>query len=156
MKIKVILIGKTTDDAIRQIETDYEKRIKRYTAFEYSYIDNSSIRSGPEQIIKQKEGELILKKLTPSDHVLLMDERGRTYNSVQFAAEFSNWMNTSKKTVVLIIGGAYGFSDDVRQRANGSISLSAMTFSHQIVRIILLEQIYRAFTILNNEPYHHA
>ena len=156
MKIKVILIGKTTDDAIRQIEADYEKRIKRYTSFEYTHIDNSSIRSGPEQIIKQKEGDLILKKLTPSDHVLLMDERGRSYSSIQFAAEFNNWMNTSKKTVVLIIGGAYGFSDEVRQRANGSISLSAMTFSHQIVRIILLEQIYRAFTILNNEPYHHA
>lgn len=156
MKIKVLLIGKTTDDAIRQIEADYEKRIKRYIAFEYGHIDNSSIRSGPEQVIKQKEGELIMKKLTPSDHLILMDDKGKMYTSVKFSQEIANWMNTSKKTVVLVIGGAYGFSDDVRARANGMISLSQMTFSHQIVRVILLEQIYRAFTILNNEPYHHA
>jgi 23S rRNA (pseudouridine1915-N3)-methyltransferase len=156
MKIKVLLIGKTTDEAIRTIEADYEKRIKRYTSFEYGHIDNSAIRSGPESVIRQKEGELILKKIVPGDHLILMDERGKTYTSVKFSEEINNWMNTSKKSVVLVIGGAYGFSEDVRQRANGSISLSSMTFSHQIVRVILLEQIYRAFTILNNEPYHHA
>ncbi len=156
MKIKLLLMGKTTDESIRKIEADYEKRIKRYTAFESVVIDNSSIKTGPELIIKQKEGELILKRVSPADHLVLLDERGKTYTSVQFANEVNNWMNSSKKTVILTIGGAYGFSDEVKKRANGLVSLSAMTFSHQIVRVIMMEQVYRAFTILNNEPYHHA
>ncbi len=156
MKLKLLLVGKTTDAPIRQIEADYEKRIKRYTAFEQLVIDNAAIRSGPEETIRRREGELILKKIDPSDYLILMDERGKTFSSVQFAAEINSWLNTSRKTVVLAIGGAYGFSDDVKKRANGLISLSPMTFSHQIVRAILMEQIYRAFTILNNEPYHHA
>jgi 23S rRNA (pseudouridine1915-N3)-methyltransferase len=155
MKIKLLLMGKTTDESIRCIEADYEKRIRRYCAFESLVIDNSSVRMGPELIIKQKEGEMILKRVSPADYLVLMDERGKTYTSIQFAAEINNWMNTSKKTVILTIGGAYGFSDEVKKRANGLISLSSMTFSHQIVRIIM-EQVYRAFTILNNEPYHHA
>ena len=156
MKIKLLLTGKTTDSNIKNIEADYDKRIKRYTAFESSIIDNSTLRQGTEQIIRQKEGELILKKVADGDHLILLDERGKAYSSVQFAAEVNNWMNTSKKTVIMVVGGAYGFSDEVKKRANGMISLSAMTFSHQIVRVILMEQIYRAFTILNNEPYHHA
>jgi len=149
-------MGKTTDDSIKRIEADYEKRIKRYTAFESIVIDNSSVRNGPESVIKQKEGEMILKRLSPGDHLILLDERGRSYTSVQFANEINGWMTSSKKTVVLTIGGAYGFSEEVKARANGMVSLSAMTFSHQIVRVIMMEQVYRAFTILNNEPYHHA
>lgn len=156
MKIKLLLVGKTTDESIRRIEADYEKRINRYMSFEPVVIDNSAIRTGPEPMIRLKEGELILKRVTPADHLILLDERGKAFTSVQFAAEVNNWMNSSKKTVILTIGGAYGFSDEVKKRANGLVSLSAMTFSHQIVRIIMLEQLYRAFTILNNEPYHHA
>lgn len=156
MKIKLLLTGKTTDESIRRIEADYEKRISRYCPFEAVVIDNSSVRTGPEPVIRQKEGELILKKVAPADHLILLDEKGRTYSSVDFANELNNWMNSSRKTVVLAVGGAYGFSEEVRKRSNGSISLSAMTFSHQMVRIIILEQVYRAFTILNNEPYHHA
>ena len=156
MKIKLLLVGKTTDESIRRIEADYEKRISRYTSFESIVIDNSAIRTGPEPVIRTKEGELILKRVSPTDHLILLDERGKSYSSMQFAAEVNNWMTSSKKTVVLTIGGAYGFSDEVKKRANGLVSLSAMTFSHQIVRIIMLEQVYRAFTILNNEPYHHA
>jgi 23S rRNA (pseudouridine1915-N3)-methyltransferase len=156
MKIKLLLMGKTTDESIQRIEADYEKRIRRYTAFETIVIDNSTVRNGPEQVIRQKEGEMILKRLSPADHLILLDERGKMYTSVQFAGEINNWMNTSKKTVVLSIGGAYGFSEEVKKRANALISLSAMTFSHQIVRVIMMEQVYRAFTILNNEPYHHA
>ena len=156
MKIKLLLVGKTTDESIRRIEADYEKRISRYTSFESIVIDNSAIRTSPEPVIRTKEGELILKRVSPADHLILLDERGKSYSSVQFAAEVNNWMTSSKKTVVLTIGGAYGFSDEVKKRANGLVSLSAMTFSHQIVRIIMLEQVYRAFTILNNEPYHHA
>ena len=156
MKIKLLLVGKTTDESIRRIEADYEKRISRYTSFESIVIDNSAIRTSPEPVIRTKEGELILKRVSPTDHLILLDERGKSYSSMQFAAEVNNWMTSSKKTVVLTIGGAYGFSDEVKKRANGLVSLSAMTFSHQIVRIIMLEQVYRAFTILNNEPYHHA
>ena len=156
MKIKLLLVGKTTDESIRRIEADYEKRISRYTSFESIVIDNSAIRTSPEPVIRTKEGELILKRVSPADHLILLDERGKSYSSVQFAAEVNNWMTSSKKTVVMTIGGAYGFSDEVKKRANGLVSLSAMTFSHQIVRIIMLEQVYRAFTILNNEPYHHA
>ena len=156
MKIKLLLVGKTTDESIRRIEADYEKRISRYTAFESIVIDNSSIRNGPEPVIRQKEGELILKRVAPGDHLILMDERGTQLSSIQFSEEINNWRNSSKKTVILTIGGAYGFSDEVKKRANSLISLSAMTFSHQIVRIIMMEQMYRAFTILNNEPYHHA
>jgi 23S rRNA (pseudouridine1915-N3)-methyltransferase len=156
MKIKLLLTGKTTDSAIREIETDYDKRIKRYTSFEAVVIDTSSLRQGSEQTIRQREGEMILKKIAGGDHLILLDELGRKYSSIQFSEEINNWMISSKKSVVMVIGGAYGFSDDVKKRANGMISLSPMTFSHQIVRIILMEQIYRAFTILNNEPYHHA
>lgn len=156
MKIKLLLTGKTTTEPIKQIEADYEKRINRYLAFEPVIIDSSAIKNLPENTIKQKEGELILKRLSVSDHLILLDERGKAFTSVQFANQLNNWMNSSKKTVVLAIGGAYGFSDEVKQRANGSISLSNMTFSHQIIRVIILEQLYRAFTILNNEPYHHA
>ena len=156
MKIKLLLMGKTNDESIRQIEADYGKRIKRYSDFESIVIDNSAIRTGPEQVIRQKEGEMILKRVSPADHLVLLDERGKSYTSVQWANEINNWMNSSKKTVILTIGGAYGFSDEVKKRANSLVSLSAMTFSHQMVRIIVLEQVYRAFTILNNEPYHHA
>jgi 23S rRNA (pseudouridine1915-N3)-methyltransferase len=156
MKIKLLLLGKTTDEPVRRIEADYGKRISHYTTFESVVIDNTAIRTGPEPVIRQKEGEMILKKISPSDYMILLDERGKTFSSIQFASEINNWMISSKKTVVLVIGGAYGFSDDVKSRSNGMISLSAMTFSHQIVRIIMLEQLYRAFTILNNEPYHHA
>ena len=156
MNIKLLLTGKTTDTAIREIEADYDMRIKRYITFESIVIDTSSIRQGSEPAIRQREGEMILKKITDGDHLILMDERGKTYSSIQFSSEINNWMISSKKCVVMLIGGAYGFSDDVKKRANGLVSLSPMTFSHQIVRIILMEQIYRAFTILNNEPYHHA
>ena len=156
MKIKLLLIGKTTDKSIKQIEAHYEKRIKHYATFESIVIDNSTVRSGPEQVIKQKEGEMILKRVRPSDYLVLLDERGKTYSSVQWASEINNWMNSSKKTIILTVGGAYGFSDEVKKRGNSFVSLSAMTFSHQMVRIIILEQVYRAFTILNNEPYHHA
>ena len=156
MKIKILLVGKTTAPAIRLLEADYEKRIKRYTGFELVVIDNAAIRTGTEQTIAQREGDLILKKLTPTDHLVLLDERGKMLTSIELSEELNHWMNSSKKTVVLLIGGAYGFSDAVKKRANNAISLSKMTFSHQIVRAILLEQVYRAFTILNNEPYHHA
>jgi len=148
-------MGKTTDGSLHRIEADYEKRIKRYTPFESIVIDNAAIK-GPEAAVRQKEGEMILKRIAPADHLVLLDERGKTFTSAQWSQEINNWMTSSKKSVILTIGGPYGFSDDVKKRANSLVSLSAMTFSHQIVRIILMEQVYRAFTILNNEPYHHA
>lgn len=105
--------------------------------------------------IKSREGELILKNLKPSDDVILLDERGKEYRSVEFAAELEKKMAGSGKDIVFVIGGAYGFSEAVYKRADGKISLSKMTFSHQLVRTIFAEQLYRAFTIMRGEPYHH-
>jgi 23S rRNA (pseudouridine1915-N3)-methyltransferase len=156
VKIKLIQIGKTTSSHIQAIEADYSKRINRYTSYETLTIDNSTIRAADEPTIRLKEGALILAKLTPTDYVVLLDERGKTMDSLKYAKEISHYMNTSVRSVVYIIGGAYGFSDEVRSRAQASLRLSDMTFSHQLVRIIFLEQLYRAFTIINNEPYHHA
>jgi 23S rRNA (pseudouridine1915-N3)-methyltransferase len=155
MKIKLLLTGKTTDSNIKSIMADYEKRLTHYINFEILVLDNSSIKADSEEKIKTKEGELILKKIATGDHVILLDEQGKTFTSVEFSKEINQWMNQSRKSIVFVVGGAYGFSEEVKKRSNGSISLSKMTFSHQIVRAIFLEQIYRAFTILNNEPYHH-
>ena len=106
MKIKLLLVGKTTDESIKRIEADYEKRINRYTSFESIVIDNSAIRTGPEPMIRLKEGEMILKRIAPADHLILLDERGKIYSSVQFAAEVNNWMTSSKKTCLLYTSDA--------------------------------------------------
>lgn len=106
--------------------------------------------------IKTSEGQKILNAMTPSDFVILLDENGRSLSSVDFASDIQKLMNSGRKNIFFVIGGPYGFSKKVYERANDKISLSPMTFSHQIVRLIFLEQLYRAFTILNNEPYHHA
>ncbi len=155
MKIKLLLTGKTTDLNIKSIMADYEKRLSHYINFEIEVLDNFSINADSEENIKTKDGELILKKIATGDHVILLDEQGKTFTSVEFSKEINQWMNQSRKSIVFVVGGAYGFSEEVKKRSNGFISLSKMTFSHQIVRAIFLEQIYRAFTILNNEPYHH-
>lgn len=156
MKINLLFTGKTTNSSIRALEADYCKRLGYYTSLEITTIDNTSIRGNNETELCLKEGELILKKVKPADHLLLLDEKGKSYSSMEFASELNRWMNASLKSIVLVIGGPYGFSEAVRKRSNASISLSPMTFSHQMVRIILLEQLYRAFTILHNEPYHHS
>ncbi|MBS1613803.1 MAG: 23S rRNA (pseudouridine(1915)-N(3))-methyltransferase RlmH [Bacteroidetes bacterium] len=154
MKITLILVGKTAVKEVKAICDDYAKRINRYVKFEEIVIDSIKIDDIPK--LKLKEGELILKKIAPTDHVILLDDKGKEYTSEQFAAQIEGYFNQSYKNVCFIVGGAYGFSPDVYARANGKLSLSKMTFSHQIIRAIFAEQLYRAFTIINNEPYHHA
>lgn len=156
MKIKLIAVGKTDNKNLQMFMDDYIKRLGFYVAFEFKVLpDIKNSKSLSELQQKQKEGELILKQVEPSDSLFLLDETGKTYSSIGFSEFLNKKMSSGLKTLTFVIGGPYGFSDDVYQRATGKISLSQMTFSHQMVRLFFLEQLYRAFTILKNEPYHH-
>lgn len=155
MKIKLIMIGKTTGDLYIDAIEDYTNRIKHYNNFSIHVIPglkNTKKLSQEQQ--KQAEGELILKELTAQDIVILLDERGKEYRSMEFAKWLENKQLTAQN-IVFVIGGPYGFSDSIYQRANEKISLSKMTFSHQMVRLIFVEQLYRACTIIKGESYHH-
>ena len=156
MKITLLAIGKTNTAEIRNIVDDYSRRINRYIKFEAVYIENNQQKYSDNEKQKIKEGEHILKKLQSGDYLILLDERGKEFNSVQFAEQLNLLFNQSIKNICFVIGGAYGFSEEVYARSNTKISLSRMTFSHQIIRAIFTEQLYRAFTIINNEPYHHS
>ncbi len=156
MKITFLVIGKTNQAPLIQLIDEYLRRLKHYTNFELLTIPelkNSKNISEKEQ--KDKEGELILKQLEIGDEVILLDEKGKEYTSVGFSEFIAKKLMTSNKRMVFVVGGPYGFSENVYARANGLISLSAMTFSHQMIRLIFVEQLYRAFTILKGEPYHH-
>lgn len=156
MKIKLLQIGKTNDEYLLRGIDEYCARIKNYVPFEIEtipYLKNSN--SFSSELVKQKEGELILQKIKKEDILILLDENGKTYSSKGFATFLQQQMNTGNKQLIFLIGGAYGFSSDVYERANGKISLSSMTFSHQIIRIIFIEQLYRGFTIIHHHPYHH-
>lgn len=156
MQIKLIAIGKTDHPAIQKLVEEYSSRLGFYIRFELEIIpDLKNTKSLSELLQKEKEGELILKKIQTSDELILLDERGKTFSSIEFSAFLQKKMNSGLKQLILVIGGPYGFSDEVYFRANGKISLSKMTFSHQMIRPFLIEQVYRAFTILRNEPYHH-
>ncbi len=156
MQIKLIAIGKTDHPAIQKLVEEYSSRLGFYIRFELEIIpDLKNTKSLSELLQKEKEGELILKKIQTSDELILLDERGKTFSSIEFSDFLQKKMNSGLKQLVLVIGGPYGFSDEIYFRANGKISLSKMTFSHQMIRPFLIEQVYRAFTILRNEPYHH-
>jgi 23S rRNA (pseudouridine1915-N3)-methyltransferase len=156
MQIKLIAIGKTDNKAIQELINEYSSRLGHYIRFELEVIpDLKHTKSLSEAVQKEKEGELILKKLLASDDLLLLDERGKNYSSLEFSDFLQKKMNSGLRQLVLVIGGPYGFSEEVYDRANGKISLSKMTFSHQMIRPFLIEQVYRAMTILRNEPYHH-
>ncbi len=156
MKIKLIAVGKTDNKNLQLFMDDYIKRLGFYISFEFKVIpDLKNTKSLSELLQKQKEGELILKQLEQSDELFLLDENGKTYSSVGFSQFLNKKMSSGLKQLVFVIGGPYGFSEEIYQRANGKISLSQMTFSHQMVRLFFLEQLYRGFTILKNEPYHH-
>lgn len=156
MNIKLLAIGKTDNKALQTLIDDYTKRLSFYIKFDLEVIpDIKNVKNLSEKQQKEKEGELILSKLNNTDHLVLLDENGKTFTSVAFADELQKKMNSGIKTLVFVIGGPYGFSDEVYKKANGKISLSAMTFSHQMVRLFIIEQIYRGYTILKNEPYHH-
>lgn len=156
MKIKLLAIGKTDDKQLVQLINTYENRLKHYVKFSLEIIpDLKNVKNLSEAQQKEKEGALILSKLQPTDQLVLLDEKGKEFRSLAFAEYLQKKMNSGLKQLVFVIGGPYGFSDAVYQKAQGKISLSKMTFSHQMIRLFMVEQLYRGFTILRNEPYHH-
>jgi 23S rRNA (pseudouridine1915-N3)-methyltransferase len=156
MNIKLIAVGKTDNKNLQSLIDDYQKRLSFYIKFDLDIIpDIKNIKNLSENQQKEKEGELILSKLSPTDQLILLDENGKTFSSVAFSGELQKKMNAGIKTLVFIIGGPYGFSETIYAKAHGKIALSMMTFSHQMVRLFFIEQLYRGFTILKNEPYHH-
>ena len=155
MRISLLMVGKTNDPRLVSLIEDYRQRLTHYVPFELVVIpDIKNAKALSMEQIKTQEGNEILRWLTPSADVWLLDEHGREFRSIEFADFLQKKMSTGKD-LVLVIGGAYGFSPAVYQRANGKLSLSQMTFSHQMIRLMVIEQIYRAMTILRNEPYHH-
>jgi 23S rRNA (pseudouridine1915-N3)-methyltransferase len=156
MNIKLIAIGKTDNKSLQTLIDDYTKRLSFYIKFDLEIIpDIKNVKNLSESQQKEKEGELILSKVAPTDQLMLLDENGSTFSSIKFADYLQKKMNSGVKTLVFVIGGPYGFSDEVYKKAQGKVSLSEMTFSHQMVRLFFIEQLYRGFTILKNEPYHH-
>jgi 23S rRNA (pseudouridine1915-N3)-methyltransferase len=156
MQIRLLAIGKTEHPALETLMAEYSKRLSHYTSLSVELIPAlKKTKALREEEQKEEEGKLLLKKISQPDLLYLLDERGKQYSSVGFADFLQQKMNSGTKSLVFCIGGPYGFTPDVYQRAQGSLSLSPMTFSHQMVRPIFLEQLYRAFTILRNEPYHH-
>ena len=156
MTIKLITIGKTDNKQLTSLIDDYIKRLGYYIKFSLDIIpDIKNSKNLSEVQQKQKEGELILKKISTTDTLILLDENGKQFDSVDFSSYLQKHMNSGIKQLVFAIGGPYGFSKDVYKKSNGKLSLSKMTFSHQMIRLFVIEQLYRGFTILKNEPYHH-
>lgn len=156
MKITLLTVGKTDRNWVKQGLDIYVSRLKHYIPFAITEIPElKNVSALTKEQIKVREGELILKNIRPDDDVILLDERGKEYSSVELAETIRNKISYIGKDIVFVIGGAYGFSEAVYRRADSKLSLSRMTFSHQMVRAIFAEQIYRAFTIIRGEPYHH-
>ena len=156
MQIKLLAIGKTDNKQLQALIDDYQKRLGFYVKFEFEVIpDLKKVKNLSEDQQKQKEGELILNKLQNQDVLILLDENGKQMSSVVFSEYLQKYMNSGIKQLVFVIGGPYGFSRDVYNKAQAKLSLSKMTFSHQMIRLFVVEQLYRGFTILRNEPYHH-
>lgn len=156
MKITLLTVGKTDVKWVREGLELYKSRLAHYIPFQTVEIPElKNVSSFTHEQIKQKEGELILKNIKPGDEVILLDEHGKEYRSVEFSRMLEEKISRGSRDIVFVIGGAYGFSAEVYSRADGKISLSKMTFSHQMVRTVFVEQLYRAFTIMRGEPYHH-
>ena len=156
MQIKLLAISKTNNKQLQQLIEDYQKRLSHYIKFSLEIIpDLKKTKNLTETQLKQKEGELILNKISNTDVLILLDENGKQLNSVEFSNYLQKHMNSGIKQLVFVIGGPYGFSQEVYNKAQGKLSLSKMTFSHQMVRLFFIEQLYRGFTILKGEPYHH-
>ena len=156
MKATLILVGKTVDKRFAELISEYTNRLKNYISFEINTIPelkNTKNLTSEQQ--KNSEAELIIKNLQPSDYVVLLDEHGKEMRSVEMADWMKRKMNTINKRIVFIIGGPYGFSQKIYDIAHEKLSMSKMTFSHQMIRLIFVEQLYRSMTILNGEPYHH-
>ncbi len=156
MKITLLTVGKTDRDWVRQGLDIYVSRLRHYIPFVMNEIPElKNVSALTKEQIKTREGELILKNIRPTDDLILLDEHGKEYSSTELARVIQDKISYVGKDIVFVIGGAYGFSEAVYQRANSKLSLSKMTFSHQMVRAIFAEQLYRAFTIIKGEPYHH-
>lgn len=156
MTIKLLAIGKTDDGSLQNLIDTYVNRLVHYNKFELEIIpDLKKTKHLDVEQQKTKEGELILNKVNPSDFLVLLDENGKHLSSEDFSEYIQKRLNSGMKQLIFVIGGPYGFSEEVYSRAQNKISLSKMTFSHQMVRLFFVEQLYRAFTILKNEPYHH-
>ncbi|MBO5975002.1 MAG: 23S rRNA (pseudouridine(1915)-N(3))-methyltransferase RlmH [Paludibacteraceae bacterium] len=156
MKVELVFVGKTSKNYFQDAIEEYTKRILRYTSFEVRVIpDVKNAKNLSESQLKDLEGNAILKQIETSDFVVLLDDKGKSFTSKEMAFWLEQKQNQSIKKVIFVIGGAYGFSESVYARSNEKISLSKLTFSHQIVRPIFLEQLYRCFSIINGEPYHH-
>ena len=156
MKITLLTVGKTEDAYIKDGIDKFVKRLKHYTKLEITDLPElKNTKALTQEQQKSREAELILKKLTVTDHVVLLDEKGLEFSSVQFAEYLDKKAIGSVQSMIFIIGGPYGFDASVYQRANAQLALSRMTFSHQMVRLFFVEQLYRAYTIIKGEPYHH-
>lgn len=156
MKVELWMLGKTSFPYLKEGIQLYEKRLKHYLSFERCVLpDIKNAKNLKEAQLKIKEGQVILKKLKKEDYLILLDENGKMFTSIQLATFVEAQLQQSHKRIIFLIGGAYGFSDAIYQRSQKKLSLSKMTFSHQMVRLIFIEQLYRAMTILRNEPYHH-
>ena len=156
MKIILLTIGKTNEKYLSEGINKYLKRLTHYTQVEMNEINSlKTPKNFPQERLKEKEGELILNSIEESDHLVLLDNKGKGLSSTKFAQKIQAWMLSGKKRIVFVVGGAYGFSKSVYARGDEKLSLSEMTFSHQMVRLFFVEQLYRAYTILNNNSYHH-
>jgi len=156
MKIKLLVVGKTDNGHLLQLISDYVKRLQHYVNFELDTVpDVKNVKNLSEAQQMEKEGDAILKKLATTDVLILLDEKGKAFSSLDFSEFLQKKMNAGLKQLVFVVGGPYGFSEQIHKKAQGTLSLSRMTFSHQMVRLFFVEQLYRAFTILRKEPYHH-
>ncbi len=156
MKLKLLMVGKTSDKRVDEWFNEYLDRLSHYCKVEASYLElKSKKKMGERDQKKEEEGKLILSQLSNSSYLILLDERGQTFDSLGFSKFLQKKMNAGHKEIILCIGGAYGFSEEVYSRANEKLALSKMTLTHQMVRLFAVEQMYRAFTILRGENYHH-
>ena len=156
MRINLVCMGKTDDKEITNLVKYYQNRLPKYWNFEIIEIpDVKNAKNLSPDLLKKEEGKLFLNLIENSDTVVLLDEKGKQFTSREFAAKIDSWMRSSVKKVSIIIGGAYGFSDEMYERANEKMSLSKMTFTHQMIRLFFVEQIYRADQILQGKPYHN-
>mgnify|MGYP003556308100 FL=1 len=153
MKIEFWVLGKTSFKYLDQVIQDYEKRLKRFTDFQIVIIPD--IKANDPKTFITKEAKQILERIKPEDQLILLDDKGKSFTSLEFAEEIEKRQMLQQKKIIFLVGGAYGFDESIYKRSNAMLSLSSMTFSHQIIRLIFLEQLYRAFTIIKGLPYHH-
>ncbi len=155
MKIILLVVGKTSEKWVQKGVDTYRDRLRHYAQFDFAIVPDVKGGKRNADEMKRLEGAAILKHIQAGDHVVLLDEGGKQFSSTTFAGQLQKWMNASPKRLVFVVGGAFGFSQEIESRANNKLSLSNMTFTHQMVRPFFIEQLYRAFTILRGEKYHN-